>query len=607
MEQMDGLNAEALQPMADVYAQEVEQVNARLSECVQLLRKGLRSEAIQRANMRPNVLDWSAALDFPELDDWLGILQFFSINTPTNLDRDGARQLQEAVVDEQPLEELLRQHRRMAIAKAPLPWRLRILRRLRAVDSANPVWAEDQQAWELVRLKQIPNQLNHAIDTRSLDDCTELAAELASTDWLMRPSAELRSAASNAAQEISYDQQSVRLQVIADQLHAAFGEGNLIAAQHEQQAWRQLLSSMKKEPPIDIVQLAEPALEWLAEQNAGLEKSKQHEATTVKLQKLLETDTKLSKLQTTYHELVNLDLGIDPILERRYASRVAEIELRSKRKTQFSYFAVATAVSAMMGLFGFWQWSRSNQQKLSSAHGELKMMLDGERWKEAQDFLKRLESRSPKLMAEPSISSLGTQLQSKVAVEMSRQERFAQLMEKVEIEDSSRIDMETLRAAEAEARTDDEKARVANVRRALDRHVSSIRNQQFEEVTKAIEVADVKLDKLEKLSIFAIDEQELTSILSELNQIRVKYPKAGSQAEQMIALKLQKATAFRDSLSKQRQQLEKRAVLINGIQQATTMDAYRSRLEAYIQELPTDSQTQDFTEASLFSIGTLNF
>ena len=95
--------------------------------------------------------------------------------------------------------------------------------------------------------------------------------------------------------------------------------------------------------------------------------------------------------------------------------------------------------------------------------------------------------------------------------------------------------------------------------------------------------------------------------MSELNQIRVKYPKAGSQADQMIALKLQKATAFRDSLSKQRQQLEKRAVLIKGIQEATTMEAYRSRLEAYIQELPTDSQTQDFTEASLFSIGTLNF
>ncbi|MDZ4847692.1 MAG: hypothetical protein SGI77_00215 [Pirellulaceae bacterium] len=597
MEQMDGLNAEALRPLADVYSQEVDQVNARLSECAQLLRKGLRSEAIQRANMRPNVLDWSAALDFPELDDWLGILQFFGINSPTNLDRDGARQVQEAVIDEQPLEELLRQHRRMAIAKAPLPWRLKILRRLRAVDSANPVWAEDQQAWELVRLNQIPNQLTQAIATKSLDDCTELAAELASRDWLTRPSKELRRAAANAAEEISFAQQSARLQVIADQLHAAFGEGNLAAAQQEHQAWVLLISSMKRQPPIDIVQMAEPALEWLADQNAGLEKSKRHEVSTIQLQKLLDGDTKLSTLQKAYHELVNLDLGIDPTLGRRYAARIAEIELRSKRKTQFAYFAVAASVLVMMGLFGFWQWSRSNQQKLESAHSELKSMLDAERWPEAQDFLKQLESRAPKLLESPSIASLGTQLRAKVVEEASRQERFARLMEMVEIEDSSRIDLETVRAAESEARTDDEKARTAHVRRAHERHGIAIRNQQFEEVTKAIEVADAKLVKIESLSIFAINEQDLTSILNDLNQLRVAHPKAGSQADRMIGLTLQKATTFLESVHKQRQLLEKRADSIKRIQKATTMEAYRSGLEDYAQELPTDSQTADFAEA----------
>jgi len=208
-----------------------------------------------------------------------------------------------------------------------------------------------------------------------------------------------------------------------------------------------------------------------------------------------------------------------------------------------------------------------------------------------------LESRAPKLLESASIASLGTQLRSKVAEETARQERFARLMEMVEIEDSSRIDLESLRAAESEARTDDEKARTAHVRRAHERHGIAIRNQQFEEVTKAIEVADAKLAKLESLAIFAIDEQDFTSILNDLNQLRVANPKAGSQADRMIALTLQKTTTFLESIRKQRQILEKRAVSIKRIQAATTMEAYRSGLEAYVQELPTDSQTADFTEA----------
>ena len=90
LEQPDGLTHEALEPLAVEYAQAAAEVNQRLSECVALLRKGLRSEAIQRAAMKPDVLDLSADLDFEELQEWIEILQFYGISAPPLLDRDAA-------------------------------------------------------------------------------------------------------------------------------------------------------------------------------------------------------------------------------------------------------------------------------------------------------------------------------------------------------------------------------------------------------------------------------------------------------------------------------------------------------------------------------------
>ncbi len=63
MDRQDGVAGEDMEPLARAYGLEVGQANDRLNVCVNLLRKGLRSEAIQQANMRPTssngALDWT--------------------------------------------------------------------------------------------------------------------------------------------------------------------------------------------------------------------------------------------------------------------------------------------------------------------------------------------------------------------------------------------------------------------------------------------------------------------------------------------------------------------------------------------------------------------
>ena len=53
LEKKFGISEEEMRPLAVTYGDEVDQVNQRLDEAVDLLRKGLRSEAIQSVNRVP--------------------------------------------------------------------------------------------------------------------------------------------------------------------------------------------------------------------------------------------------------------------------------------------------------------------------------------------------------------------------------------------------------------------------------------------------------------------------------------------------------------------------------------------------------------------------
>ena len=95
-----------------------------------------------------------ATLDFPERRQWEDIVAFYGIVPPAPLMLDVAADLNEAYAIEQPLTELLKHHRLLALAHAPLRQRVSTLRSLVQADGQNPVWMEDLQSFETERLKE---------------------------------------------------------------------------------------------------------------------------------------------------------------------------------------------------------------------------------------------------------------------------------------------------------------------------------------------------------------------------------------------------------------------------------------------------------------------
>ena len=210
---MDFLRAAA----AD-YSIACDEVNERLHQCGSLLRQGLRSEAIQVAEIEPNLLDTTALLDFPERAQWVETAGRCGIAAPTPLLLDVAAELNEAYGLEQPLGTLLQQHRLLALARGPLAARIGVLRALADMDAGNPVWQEDLRIFEEERQKQIAAEVKVATHRQDAAALASLDAELSSPDWRNPPPLELACSASEASTRLRYWDDAIAVRPIGGRI-----------------------------------------------------------------------------------------------------------------------------------------------------------------------------------------------------------------------------------------------------------------------------------------------------------------------------------------------------------------------------------------------------
>lgn len=596
LEQPDGVTADALAPLADEFGRETVQVNARLTDCVHLLRKGLRSEAIQRAFMKPNILDWSARLDFPELDEWLDILKFYGITVPTLLDRDAAQQLQEAIVDEQPLEELLRQHRRLAIAKAPLQWRLKVLRTLVKTDSLNPVWREDQEQWETIRHKQIPNELKRAIESKEFSVVRDIATELNSSKWAIKPPADLCKRAASFANSFQYDEQVLNLTAIADQLHAAYSEGDEAAASRHNQSWNEIVRTLIKPVPVDLAHSVEPAMEWLKGCASERVRVERHQNVTAALVSRLQRKSPLADLQRAYYDLTSMQMGVDPILEQRYQTSVAELRLIARRRMQMTFFAVAASAVSLLVLFGLWQWNRTYTLAVSDSVIRLTDLIESKNLSEADSLVQRLSTQSPSIVQSPEVGALVAKLKSEQEAESTRSIRTAGLIEEAKQEDASQIDISKVIVAEKNAVTLGEKDAIRRVRMAWEDHDRKIRDAQFQLANARIQEFEKRLQAIQQMVLNDVPETELNSIVLDLGKIPFEFPKSTAQTSKLLEVAMERAGSLLRSVRQERRELEQRQLSIRGMRESTSNQMFDSEMKRYVDKLPGDSLASEFSE-----------
>jgi hypothetical protein len=400
----DGVSEENMEPLAQAYAMEVDKINDRLSSCVNLLRKGLRSEAIQEANMRPNLIERSVQLDFPEIDEWLDILKFLQIKLPRDLNREAIRQLQEALVEEQPLEELLKQHRRLAIGKAPIAWRLKVLRRISALDPTHIGWIDDIATWERARLKEIASQLEEVDDANDYTGALAIHRELAGCPWRIAIPQNLLRAVNSTKDRLTQVAQWEKMRIVATALQEAFRHQDQTACRTQRGMWLSMTQQIA--PPNDAAQLATPALHWLEQLDAMALQQQSFSHAVEALENALDQNRELSVLQSRYAAAQAFGLELPFEMDQRYWSIVRRLESRLRTRRCVQGLAIATGIVVCLVGGIYWQLRRIHFQGVREATAALEKFLQDEKLDEANLFLTGLKTNQPAIATSTAIVAI---------------------------------------------------------------------------------------------------------------------------------------------------------------------------------------------------------
>lgn len=598
LEKRDGVSEGDMQTLASAYRDEVKRVNQRLDESVMLLRKGLRSEAIQRIEMRPNALELAVELDFPEWDEWNEILQFMAIPLPPRLNHEYISQINEAILEVLPLEALMRRHRRLAIAKAPLAARLKVLRQIARVDSDSQVWQRDIEVWEKTRLTQIDQEIQEALDAEDSRRTYMIHKELTAPGWITQPSSRLVQQCELAANAFLAEQMEGRLVKLAPKLLAAFESQDQATARKARAAWQSTVAEFNVPAPTLLSEQVEPALKWLE----GIDR----QAITKK-----ELKNSLNRLQI----LVQQNAPMDQIIEARdsylrFGEPVPEATAHEIRQRQeapkraarkklilISGAVVVVLVGISIGVLGYLARNR-HAADLERKQNDLQQLFDAGDFQGVIEGYTRLRTSDPELAMLPELSSLNKRAQSEISTEEKRVERFDRLYKQADSEDPALIDLSVLDLLRSLASTKDEETLVASLENRKTQYMDAQRDQQSDALLKELGQFQQEFDQLKSRPDGDETLAALRSLQSEVSRLENRYPKASSDA-------IGKQSILRSGLGGRIQEvgsrlkaMASRDSAMDSLVTARSLGVFADRLTEFSNQAIVDTKVIEFSKVS---------
>ena len=188
----DQTGDDAIRELWQRYVEACLQINQRLDLCAQFLERGEWIEALRSAELEPDLFDCLAALEFPKRPLWeqlgcdLGWERLVPVQTTIS------ERLQAAWDHRKRLRPLLKEHQRLAIARAPLAQRLAVMHELAKQDKMSTFWRDDIQRFEKSRGPQLIRELRQAVAAEETKQLITLVAEVRETPWTLKLPSSLR-------------------------------------------------------------------------------------------------------------------------------------------------------------------------------------------------------------------------------------------------------------------------------------------------------------------------------------------------------------------------------------------------------------------------------
>ena len=413
-----------LADLASQYASLCKEANERLRRCVDLLRRGLRSEAIHTADEPPALLDIVNALDIPEGVDWENIAAIYGLARPPKLLIAAAQELNEAYSTEQPLKTLLARHRRLALAHAPLNDRLTVMRELAGLDPTSVFWEDDIQAFETVRARELTAQANTAIRNRTRDQLEELRLEIENTAWRIELKPDLIRGIQNCLAQARHEEIISRIQPKLDDLDTAYMAGDATTAASILDEIGRLGAESTLSLPEDIQGRLRPVQEWLEGEWQRERQLRTFERACAHLTQGLDADLPTEELSARAAAVRATEFELPDELSSRLRSLVRRREQAVRTRRKLAIGSIAAAIVFLIVLTGWIIQRKATESAAQQAISHFSDLVVNEKLAEAEAFYAKMQQESRLLVERSEIRTFHSLLAEKIEKEKERAAEF---------------------------------------------------------------------------------------------------------------------------------------------------------------------------------------
>lgn len=446
--------------LAGEYAATCAEANERLNRCAFFLRQGLRSEALHLSKAEPDLLDMVAVLDFPERPEWDEVANAYGWPKAPALAIDAAQAIHEAYAEEDPLKDLLRLHRRLALVRAPLTSRLDVMRQIDKLDGNNPIWSEDIRRFEQARHEQMGDEIRTA---RAKLDAAALATilkELEPSAWTAPPPESLVKAARDAAAVAKRERARITLDGLLGPFHQAMNTNDLVQAREIRTRWLSLAQDAVLSPGDPLAGHAQPVLDWLKREDRREEMERGHQDALEDLEHAIEDKASRPLLAELEQAVLGFGKGLPDELEARLKERYRAIG-RSERARNWAILGGLVATAACLA--GLVLWSNAAQarnREFEKAAAKAGSYLASGRLEDARTVLEQLESTYPGASQAEVVTPVADRLSAAEQKENDRLARFSAAIAEARDASLSQAPPPALETARSLARSPSETAQV---------------------------------------------------------------------------------------------------------------------------------------------------
>ncbi|HUV39588.1 MAG TPA: hypothetical protein VMY39_08225, partial [Planctomycetota bacterium] len=393
--------------LAAAYVRACRAVNEKAFQCRDLLRDGLRDQALNYAESEPPLAAGMEYLSFPERRAWVELCESMGLEMRQHDLNDDvtARVLDDLHPESEAYEGLLRTHRRLALGLAPISERLRVLRRLAELDRQRSFWEKDIRTFEEARAAELEEEAEQASAGGDLPRLENILTELESDVWLKLPPEEVIARVGGMITPHRTRSAAERFTRLAEQIR----EAHSIPDEHRARIligqWSDFIRQSGIRPDPGLAGTVAATRAWLDELDHTRQEENEFREACLALELAIDENRPQGELEKLAAAVLRFGLDMPELLAARFNSRIRELQRSRGRKFKLALAGIIGALLIIAGSITFYVVKSSYQRRVQEWHAKIDRALTDGNLDIAGAHLETLRKQDPDVYAEPVIQN----------------------------------------------------------------------------------------------------------------------------------------------------------------------------------------------------------